>query len=880
MQYVSATLSSLAATLNAAHGPWVAQLDRRTGSGAVRYYGGAARAAERHGARVAGRPGLGDPPPGAFFADTLYSNLTMVALRLTRRQTAGGEPRSGRDSLLLSLHVDTQWTGPGACDNSGNLGAALEVATATVAGLVEAGRAGGDAAAASFLAAPLLFLFQNNEEDGMLGASAFVATHPWAATVSGVINLEAMGCGGRPTLFQATSGSEWLLRSFARSGGVRATAVGMDIYNSGMVNSDTDLRVLAASPDNDVAGVDIVFLSRGSIYHTAKDNMEALTASEGDLQTLGDALMAVMRSAAPPPPRAATPSGAARPPIMFDVAGTMVVQPRPARLVGGLLAPAVLYAARRYDPFLPWLSAAVLASWLASILAAVATARLLGSLAPMTFYAAPTLVEAYGRALGLYVPPALLGSLTLMTAASDAVERRNARTAAGLMTLVPSTQRRLLLGTALAHALVFCLLTARNMGSSYIPLYCSLLPATALLLLPSAALPLAVALPAALFLAPISFTCAEVIRGLVGRADASLGGAPTWAADAQLAGVIGLWTALLASYLHPVIATREAHVTRTLTACGALFLLAVGAAATLKHPFDDDHPRLVMLTHVLDTGSSHSALMLASLAPGPPLRSVARRMSKSFVGSAGARGAGSTLKHVCYNGNDPASHQASSLAMSLVTANPGAWCELATTSRDGMASQALAALQWRPPVLSLHVVTNQPGKSELRAVVLLDPSTAKRWALSLNPSLVERYAAALGNQTGSLEPAVDVDIPWSPVRFAPPSITAMTRLTWPVLRHSGALGGGLVTLWLDLKLNTTLAEATLRLLADSPAEGEEADPDARPRRPEPALKLRADWADVETVAWRAASTAMPRTIGIFGKATLPQMLAVVADLRL
>lgn len=237
--HVAATLSSLASSLNAANGPWKAEIDQRTGSGSVRYYGGAARATERHGARVEGQPALRDPPEGAFFADTLYSNLTMMALRLTRRQHGDGHTTgsaSGRDTLLLSIHVDTQWTGVGACDNSGNLGAVLEVAAVTVAGVLGAQRAGGEAAAAAALSSPLMFLFQSNEEDGMLGASAFVSSHPWASSVSGVINLEAMGCGGRPTLFQATPGSEWLLNAFAAaksitSGGVRATAVGMDVYN-------------------------------------------------------------------------------------------------------------------------------------------------------------------------------------------------------------------------------------------------------------------------------------------------------------------------------------------------------------------------------------------------------------------------------------------------------------------------------------------------------------------------------------------------------------------------------------------------------------------------------------------------------------------------
>jgi hypothetical protein len=593
------------------------------------------------------------------------------------------------------------------------------------------------------------------------------------------------------------------------------------------------------------------------------------------------------------------------PPVMFDLLGErLVTHPRPSRLTGVVLAPVLLLTAHRSDSLLPWLACGVLASWFCAIMGAVTFARLIGSMAPLSFFGGSSENEALALAAALYIPPALIGALTPMTAMADAVERRKARTATGLMHLVPSTQRRMLLASAVAWALAFCAMTSRDLGSSFIALYAALLPAAALRLAPrsSAALAVSVALPFALTAAPIAVVFVDVLRGLGGRGDATLGGVPRWTADARVAAAVGLWTAVMASYITPVLATTERSVSATLRLCGCCVLLAVAAAAG-RPPFDEAHPRPVMLTHVLDLTTAQSALVLASTAPGPPLRTLARSIATSFIGSAGARGAGNTLRHVCYDQANPPKPgprgaAASSLAHALVIANPGAWCELSTTSRDGMAAQALSALQWRTPGLQLHTLYGRQerfpsGKVKpagpLHAVVTLDPSTSARWTLALNPGLVVRYAMAEGNETHRRQPPCDASVAWSPVRRPPRQVVAATRLVWPVVRHSGGTSGAVFTLWLELRLNATPTAAVHTHMADvaatepevvAAAEEEDVE-EAVPRKAEQAIRLSCDWSwNGETVAWKAASTALPRTASLFGKATLPQALAVTTELKL
>jgi acetylornithine deacetylase/succinyl-diaminopimelate desuccinylase-like protein len=82
-------------------------------------------------------------------------------------------------SVLLAAHYDSVPGSPGAGDNGVAVAALLE----TLRALRELPPPRND----------VIFLFSDGEEQGLLGAQAFVAEHPWSRSVRVVLNFEARG---------------------------------------------------------------------------------------------------------------------------------------------------------------------------------------------------------------------------------------------------------------------------------------------------------------------------------------------------------------------------------------------------------------------------------------------------------------------------------------------------------------------------------------------------------------------------------------------------------------------------------------------------------------------------------------------------------------
>jgi hypothetical protein len=420
------------------------------------------------------------------------------------------------------------------------------------------------------------------------------------------------------------------------------------------------------------------------------------------------------------------------------------------------------------------------------------------------------------------------------------------------------------------------------------------------------------ALPSAL-LAPVAARLLEVCAGLGGRADASLGGAPPAAPDALVAAIVGAAAAAATSYVLPFIVTREAALRAAMGTCVLALALSLGAAAaaTSRAPdgaggFDAAHPRPMLLVHVLNVSaaaagaedSEASRIVLASLAPGP-LPPLAAALAASFRGAAGARGRGASAAVTCHdatrNADDAVLYAAHAAAPQLVTAHATAWCDIRVA--HSMAQQALAAAGGRAPALTFAPLAPAAvAHAPRRRVVRIDAGGATRWALSVNPDAVERYALAAGwhdepaggeeseiGDDADARPAAALRAPpawgapgapplgWTPARRSPgggggfTSGGASTSGRWPALRHAGgASATHAFTLWLDLRPSYV---ATRNGTAQ---EGEQT--------PLLLARLRADYT-AETPAWGAAAAALPPHAALFGKATLPQALALVADLR-
>ena len=359
-----------------------------TSSGAVRYGAASANLSDTAAVSEASYAGL----------DLLLARFVPVGW--SERTAANGS------AILIAAHVDTVWTSPGAADNSVNVATLLEVARVLASGTAAA------------TPSPVFFLLSSAEEEGMLGAHAFLS-HPWSRFVGAVVNLEAMGSGGRAIVFQATRGSSWLLDALrAQPAPVDASSVANDIFDAGLVKSDTDVRMFRKK----YPCLDVAFVGNGAVYHTSLDDAPLLRASPGAIQQLGDSLVALLRSAAVPPPRrnATAVSSDAPLPAFFPVAGRLATHARlTGAQAGALLAcgaphpsckrasipsltshpipipfsppnPGVALSVRRDGPLGPFLAVAVLFSWSLSVVGAAAFSVYVSALgAPPLFAHAP-----------------------------------------------------------------------------------------------------------------------------------------------------------------------------------------------------------------------------------------------------------------------------------------------------------------------------------------------------------------------------------------------------------------------------------------------------------------------------------------------------------
>jgi hypothetical protein len=179
-------------------------------------------------------------------------------------------------TVLLSAHYDSVPAGPGAADDAAGVAALLEVLRALSA----------DPAARN----DVVVLFDDAEEAGLVGATAFVQGHPWAKDVRAVINLEARGTRGPSLLFE-TAGSAALLPLVSESLPHPVTSSLFDaIYRS--LQSDTSFSPWQGR--GLVAGANFAFIRGAAAYHTPRDDRAALDLSS--VQHQGSQALALARA--------------------------------------------------------------------------------------------------------------------------------------------------------------------------------------------------------------------------------------------------------------------------------------------------------------------------------------------------------------------------------------------------------------------------------------------------------------------------------------------------------------------------------------------------------------------------------------------------------
>ncbi|KAJ7289288.1 hypothetical protein C8J57DRAFT_1277230 [Mycena rebaudengoi] len=201
-----------------------------------------------------------------------YQNLTNIVIRVS-----DGTEEGKAHALLINSHLDSTVPSPGAADDALAVGIMLDC----IRVLADTPEWSPSHAA--------IFLFNHAEESLQDGSHLFSTQHPIAHTVRAVINLEAAGTTGRELLFQATSHE--MVEAYSRVPRPFGTIFANDIFNSGVLLSDTDFRQFEEYLN--VPGLDIAIIGNSYLYHMRKDLVENIEV--GVAQNMGENTLALIK---------------------------------------------------------------------------------------------------------------------------------------------------------------------------------------------------------------------------------------------------------------------------------------------------------------------------------------------------------------------------------------------------------------------------------------------------------------------------------------------------------------------------------------------------------------------------------------------------------
>ena len=171
-------------------------------------------------------------------------------------------------AVLLAAHYDSVPAGPGAFDDGAGVATVLEIARILKS-----------------LPPPshsIIFLIDDGEEAGLLGARAFVNQHPWAKDVRAVVNVDNRGTSGPSLMFETGDANQWAVRLYAQNA---AHPVTSSVFYSAykQIPNDTDFTVFKAAG---YQGLNFANIGDVVQYHTPLDSLE--NADPATLQHHGD----------------------------------------------------------------------------------------------------------------------------------------------------------------------------------------------------------------------------------------------------------------------------------------------------------------------------------------------------------------------------------------------------------------------------------------------------------------------------------------------------------------------------------------------------------------------------------------------------------------
>ncbi|KAL4339277.1 hypothetical protein GQ457_08G011230 [Hibiscus cannabinus] len=763
---------------------------------------------------------------GMFKDKTLiYSDLNHIVLRILPKYA----PEAGENAILVSSHIDTVFSTEGAGDCSSCVAVMLELAR-------------GISQWAHGFKNAVIFLFNTGEEEGLSGAHSFITQHPWSSTIRMAIDLEAMGIGGKSSIFQAGP-HPLAIETFASvakypSGNI----IAQDLFSSGVIKSSTDFQVYREVAG--LSGLDFAYTDYGAVYHTKNDKLELL--KPGSLQHLGENMLAFLLQMA-----ASSQLSKANATfddiqsnhdtaVYFDILGQYMVTYRQrfanmlqssviiqslmiwtaSLLMGGYTA-AVSLALSCLSIILMWIFSLSFSALAVFILPLISSS-------PLPYLSFPWLV------VGLFAAPAFLGALTGQHLGHLVLQRYLSNVYAKRKQLSPviqadmiklETERWLFKAGSLQWLVLLIIGTYYKIGSSYLALVWLVPPAFAYGLLEATLTP--GRLPKPLKLAtlwmglaiPILVSAGPFIRLTTSMIELSVrfvrhpGGSPEWlptvALSVFIAGVICLTLVYLLSYIH----LSGAKTSFVLATC-ILFALSLAVVFSgVTPPFTEETARAVNVVHVVDTtgrfGEKPSSyISLYSVTPGMLAKEV-EEMKEGFVCS----------RHK---------------AIDYVTFSVRYGCLTFDETEEG----------WdESDIPTLEVVKDTNGDKRITRVAI-DTKRSIRWFLSINTEEIEDFSFKVGPE--ELVPADGKH-----------SVDG-----WHTIQASGGKNAPtkfeLTLFWLQ---NSTLGSHKMLQSEQRPL-----------------LNLRTDLPGVVTPKAEAVLEKLPPWFSLFGKSTSPHTLSFLTIL--
>ncbi len=177
-------------------------------------------------------------------------------------------------AVLLMTHYDSVPTSVGAADDGSGVAALLETARALCSGPPPRN--------------DVIFLFTDGEEQGLLGARAFLRDDPWAYAVGVAFDFDSPGSSSPALMYETSPGNGLLVREYAAATDPFSSSLMYEVSRRQRIVGDFQLFLARGVP-----GMSFGMLDGPGYYHTAYDSLASL--DEDALQHEGETALSLAR---------------------------------------------------------------------------------------------------------------------------------------------------------------------------------------------------------------------------------------------------------------------------------------------------------------------------------------------------------------------------------------------------------------------------------------------------------------------------------------------------------------------------------------------------------------------------------------------------------